>query len=54
MKLNESESQPEISWINNRPIEKGDLSDSALIGWMIAAFIVSGVVFAMFGGKDSD
>lgn len=52
MKTNES--QPEISWINNRPIEKGDLSDSALVGWLIAAFIVSGVVFAMFGGKDSD
>lgn len=51
MKTNES--QAEISWINDRPIPKGELSDNALIGWMVFGFVVSGVIFAMFGGKDS-
>lgn len=51
MKTNETQS---TSWINDRPIEKGDLSDSALVGWMIAAFIFSGVVFAIFGGNGDD
>lgn len=54
MKPNESESQAEISWINDRPIPKGEPSDSVLIGWMIAAFIISGFVFALFGGKGCD
>lgn len=53
MKTNESHA--EISWINNRPIPKGEPSDFGLIGWMIVAFIISGVVFAIFtGGKDGD
>lgn len=49
-----NESQPEISWLDNRPIPKGEPSDSVLIGWLIAAFIISGVVFALFGGKGCD
>lgn len=51
MKTNESE---QISWINNQPIPKGQLSDNALIGWMIGVFVIGGVLFAMFGGKSGD
>jgi hypothetical protein len=51
MKINESE---QISWINNQPIPKGEPSDSVLIGWMIGIFVISGVLFAIFGGDRRD
>jgi hypothetical protein len=49
-----NESQAEISWINDRPIPKGEPSDSVFVGWIIVALIISGIVTALFGGKNCD
>jgi hypothetical protein len=44
------ESQLEISYINNRPIPEGQISDNALVFWGFLFFLFTGSLFAILGG----
>lgn len=50
--MNKDAAQQEISWINGKPIPKGEIGDVPLLAIMIGFSIFTAFLFAVCGGRN--
>ena len=51
---NKDTTQQEVSWINGKPIAKGEIGDAPLVAIMIGFAVFTAFLFVLFGGDRHD